>query len=92
MSYFDVNLLANNQDFMNRSVACAATEQIPDPFNWALAHRFEIAAAPGFGADYASALAADPPVQFPGRDESVISDGELLGSVQAVRAAEIAPG
>jgi hypothetical protein len=43
-----------------------------------------MAAQPGFGDAYASALAADPPVERPGNDPGVITDGMILGAVQSL--------
>jgi hypothetical protein len=82
MSYYDGFALASDQDFVNRCGMCAATEGLG--FEWGIQNRYEIAAAPGFSDSYASALVSG--VENPGRDESVISDGELLGAVQAVAA------
>jgi hypothetical protein len=82
MAYYEVHLLANDQDFMNRAVACAAVEGMDDPLQWATSNRYEIAAAPGFGDKYASALVRETP--YPGRDQAVIADPELLASVRAV--------
>lgn len=86
MAYYDIFLLGNDQDFMNRNWACAETEGVPDAMQWALDHRVTLAATPGFGDKYASALVAE--VENPGRDQSVISDGDILSAVQALLIAE----
>ena len=85
MAYSDQALLSVDHDFVNRLGASAAVE-VPledpmTPLDWAVRHSWQIAAAPGFADDYASALAAG--VQRPGNDESVISDAELRSAVQA---------
>ena len=86
MAYSDQALLSVDQDFVNRLAACAAVE-VPDidpnvgPVGWAVRSSWQIAAAPGFADDYASAIAAG--VERPGNDQSVISDDELRSAVQA---------
>lgn len=85
MSYYEVNLLANDQEFMARIVACAATENIPDAFQWGTDQRYAVAGAPGFGAAYSSALLNNVP--NPGRDEAVISDPQILARVNELKGA-----
>lgn len=88
MGYSDVAALAADNDFALRTTACYASETLADdstdPPSWQAAHSWDMAAQPGFGDAYASALAADPPVQRPGNDPSVISDAMILGAVQAI--------
>jgi hypothetical protein len=83
MAYYDLSLLTQDQDFRMRCVACASTEGIPGPEPWVWEPLWELCSAPGFADAYASALAADPPVEFPGRDQSVIGDSQILAAVQA---------
>lgn len=83
MAYFDVSLLASDLDFRSRVAACHATEtpgDSADSYQWAADHGLDIAAQPGFGEAYASALAAEVP--NPGSDPSVISDAQILSAVQ----------
>ena len=82
MAYSDISLLAADQDFANRTAACAATEHVADPWQWVNYHRWAMAATPGFGDQYASALAAE--VERPGWDPAVISDAEILSAVQTI--------
>lgn len=82
MAYWDLNLLAQDADFYQRTVACAASEQIPEPDFWAQTHRWQVCAAPGFSDAYASAIAGG--VTDPGRDPAVISDAQILAQVQAL--------
>jgi hypothetical protein len=82
MAYADISLLAADSDFTMRVSACAATESIDDPYNWASLHSWDMAAMPGFGDKYASAIAAN--VERPGWDASVISDAEILSAVQSL--------
>ena len=82
MAYYDVALLRQDAQFRQRVSACYATER-PDseyPDSWAASHAWDMAAQPGFGDAYASALAAEVP--NPGADPSVISDAQILSAVQ----------
>lgn len=87
MAFHDVALLAADGGFSNRVAACYATEALEleaadDPVAWAFAHRWQVAAQPGFGDAYASALAGGVP--DPGTDPAVIADAQILGAVQAI--------
>jgi hypothetical protein len=87
MAYWDVATLSADQDFAQRCMAAYATETLgdaaaADPAAWWAAHAWDMAAAPGFGDAYASALASDTP--HPGRDEAVIPDSAILAAVQAL--------
>jgi hypothetical protein len=88
MSYSDVALLSYDTDFTNRVAACyatetlAITEAVPAPYQWASDHAWDMAAQPGFGDAYASAVEASVP--RPGNDPSVISDAQILGGVQSL--------
>jgi hypothetical protein len=86
MAYSDQALLAQDIDFALRTAAAASTEGLvpvgTQATLWAADHIWRLSAAPGFAADYASALAAGIP--RPGNDESVISDAELLSAIQAL--------
>jgi len=86
MAYFDVAALSADLDFRDRVTACYVTETPTDnePVNWMGDHIWQIASAPTFGDKYASAIAGG--VDHPGRDQSVIADGEILSAVQAVLA------
>lgn len=85
--YNDVALLAADAGFSQRVTACYAAETLDDaaaddPVAWAQRNRWQIAAQPGFGDAYASALAGG--VEHPGTDPAVISDAMILGAVQAI--------
>jgi len=84
MAYWDVASLAGDDQFLRRVKACASVEQVPDPEFWAVAHIWQIAAQPGFGDAYASALVSGVPE--PGKDPSVISDSQILSAVQLLAA------
>jgi hypothetical protein len=81
MSYNTINTCANDQPFQGRLTAAAAAEGADDPAAAAFQLRWPVAAASDIEAAYASALAAGNP--NPGGDESVITDGMILSSVQA---------
>jgi hypothetical protein len=70
-------------DLTSRVAASAAQEGRPDPRNWAADNMLILAASPGWSEAWASALAGDPPNEFPGRDGGVITDGMILSAVQA---------
>jgi hypothetical protein len=94
MSYHDVFKLTGDADFNGRVAACFAVETLDnpnalDPWSWAGQHSWDMAAQPGFGDAYASAVAGG--VENPGADPSVISDAQLLSGVQLVVAGEL-PG
>jgi hypothetical protein len=83
MAFSDVALLASDPDFTQRVAACAAIEKVlGDPSAWASGQRWAMAAMPGFGDAYASALASG--VERPGWDAAVITDAQILSAVQAI--------
>ena len=82
MAYSDVALLSADNDFIMRTRAAVAQEGNADPVGWSYAHVWAMASAPGFGDQYASALAANIP--RPGNDQSVISDAQILSAVQSI--------
>jgi hypothetical protein len=88
MTYASTAALSQDTDFTMRVTACYTTEspQTEFPQTWAENKRWAIAAQPGFGDAYASALASN--VTRPGLDESVITDAQILGAVQLLITAE----
>jgi hypothetical protein len=84
MSYISQAALSGDADFLNRIASCAAVEapKTHQPLQWAKDHIWWIAASPGFAAAYESAVIAEVP--NPGRDPAVISDGQILSSVQGI--------
>lgn len=83
MSYYTINVCANDQAFLGRLTACSAQEDVPpDPMTAAYAMRFAVASKSDIEAAYASALAANNP--NPGGDEAVITDGMILSAVQSL--------
>ena len=90
MAYSDIAALQQDADFARRTTAAYATETLGtggvDPASWQAMHAWDMAAQPGFGDAYASALAADPPVERPGNDPGVITDGMILSAIQGIMA------
>lgn len=85
MSYWDISLMAQNQDLINRVQAAAAQEQPDNPWTWTAEHMLNVAAAPGWDAAWASALASGN--ETPGQDPAVISDSMILTQVQTLTGA-----
>ena len=83
MAYIDVAQMQSDGDLAARGTACLASEGEPNPSGVWFELSWQIVAAPGWGDKWASAVAGG--VERPGRDQSVISDGDLLAQVQAVR-------
>jgi hypothetical protein len=82
VAYYDVFLLTQDSDFQGRVAACYATEEGQEnPNAWTFEHLWVLAAEPGFGDAYASALASGN--ERPGKDPAVITDGMILSAVQA---------
>ena len=89
MAFSDVAALRDDTDFSLRTQACVAIESLGDdefvdPGSWQGQHAWQMAAQPGFGEAYASALVADPPIERPGNDQSVISDAQITSAVQTI--------
>lgn len=96
MSYLNQAEIASNFAMTNRVAQCATQEGIPDADSWTNGHRREWAAAPGWDAAWASALASHPPeppdpenptvapAYDPGADEAVITDQMILSQVQSM--------
>ena len=86
MSYFDIAQMSADYELTSRVVACAAQENEPDPRQWASDNMLVLAASPGWGEAWASAVAGGN--ENPGRDDAVITDGMILSAVQASLGAE----
>jgi hypothetical protein len=84
MSYTAQAALAYDGEFLNRVTACASVE-VPhshQPVQWARDHIWWVSAAPGFADAYEYALLNENPE--PGKDPSVITDAQILATVQAL--------
>ena len=79
--YLAIANAASSASLQARVTACAAQEHAPgDPVQWTWDNRWQWAAAPGWGAAFASAEAAGN--EDPGADPAVITDAQILGQVQ----------
>lgn len=81
-----IALLSKDNDLQQRVTAAAALQRIPDPSFWAMSHTWDYAARSTWGSKYQHAI--DTFVQHPGRDDSVITDSDILSAVQEIRAKE----
>ena len=85
MTYATIASITESPSLFRRIKACAAEQKVMKPYQeWVWDHLWDLAAAPGWAAKWASALASDNP--DPGADESVITDGDLLAAVQSQKA------
>jgi hypothetical protein len=92
-SYFAISEIAGSASMMERMRA-AATQQaqlggaplIRDPIGWVDANRYIWASSPTWGEKWDSALAGHPadPDYDPGADAAVITDADILSTVQAL--------
>jgi hypothetical protein len=86
MAYQDIADMAVSSSLRRRVAASAAQEDatITDPDDWTAVNRYKWAAAPGWDAAWASAVAGNNP--DPGSDPGVITDGMILSQVQTLLA------
>lgn len=82
MSYLTQSKLAFDAVLADRVTACAASERVSDPAAFAVTHRWELSAQPGWVDAYASAIAGGD--QSPGANEGAITDGMILAAVQSI--------
>jgi len=87
MAYYDLSQLADDEDFKDRIGAAAQSEGLIGIGSgaveqWTADYRWTLAASPGFADAYASAVVNFNP--RPGRDPAVISDAQILSSIQAL--------
>lgn len=87
-TYLAIADAAGSYSLQRRVTSCAAQQHVPgDPEHWTVTNRYLWAAAPGWGAAWASALAAHPEDGYdPGGDPAVITDAMILTQVQAMLA------
>lgn len=81
-TYLAVWKVSESPSLRARINACGSKEGIPEVEGWTFSHRWEYAAAPGWGAAFASAEAAGN--TDPGASEDVITDAMVLSQVQAM--------
>lgn len=89
MSYSTQSLLAHDIDILDRATSCAATQGLPNPFQWVGDNQWALSASPGWDEAYAYALNVG--TERPGWQETVISDGMILSAVQLLIAAQAVP-
>lgn len=84
-----------NDHFMQERMNAAVTQQHhldndlvfpPDPLAWVMNNRYVWAASPSWGEKWHSAFVSHPDDDNyePGKDSSVITDGDILATVQAM--------
>jgi hypothetical protein len=92
--YLTIATIANDGHMQERLRAAAAQQahlgsapSITDPLPWVDANRYVWAASPTWGEKWAYAEAThDEPDYAPGRDASVITDSDIVATVQALGA------
>jgi hypothetical protein len=91
MAYADIASMQESASLRRRLHAGAAEEGKPNVENWVAIRIWQIVGSPGWGAAWAYAVAAHPPVPDPdnpphpydpGADEGVITDGMILAVIQ----------
>jgi hypothetical protein len=92
-SYLGIASIANDLD-MNERMRAAASQQvhlgevslITDPMSWVATNRYLWASSPTWAEkwDYALAANLDNPDYEPGKDPAVITDDDILATVQAL--------
>lgn len=90
-AYLAISEIANDEHMTERLRACATQEThlnnstfIVDPISWVYENRYVWAASPEWGAKWESAKVThvDDEGYEPGRDAAVITDGDILATVQ----------
>lgn len=89
MSYLTQSIIADDPYMRLRIASCAAQQGCAedrgiDPDAWTLEWRRDWAAAPGWDAAWESSQAQNPPLESPGSDPGVITDGQILSQVQSM--------
>jgi len=94
-AYLTIGTIAND-GYMQERMRAAATQQahagsvpsIEDPLTWVVDNRYLWASSPTWAEkwDYATNTHPDDPNYLPGRDSSVITDADILSTVQALGA------
>jgi hypothetical protein len=97
MSYQSIAEMTQSSGLRNRLTACAAQEfknagqPTKEPGNWVNDNIWIICAAAGWGAQWESGQAAYPGLADVGEREDVITDGDILASIQPMVLAEVLP-
>ena len=80
MSYKVQADLAEDGQLSRRVIACAATQNIENPEQWAHTNRWPLSSQDGWVDAYAAAV--DAGVERPGGDENAITDAMILDAVR----------
>ncbi len=92
-SYVAISQIARDFWMNERLNACATQQQvlgnapgITEPLTWVSDNRYIWAASPGWGEKWDYTLASHPnePEYAPGKDPAVITDADILATVQAL--------
>jgi hypothetical protein len=90
-AYLTISEIALDQDMVERVTACAAQQKargapIDYPPNWTQENRYTWASSPSWGEkyDYAKLTHEDDPDYRPGADPAVITDADILSTVQVM--------
>lgn len=81
--YLTISTIAADQNMRQRVAACAAQEGEVTPEHWSFNNSYRWAASPGWAEAWESAVAGNNPA--PGADPAVITDGQILSTVQLLR-------
>lgn len=85
-SYLSIAAIAGDPWMLERIRACAAQQQIPEVETWSYDLRYAWASSPSWGEKWDYALAVHPEEEYqPGKDAAVITDGDVLATVQALK-------
>lgn len=92
--YLAISAIANDGYMQERVRACAVQQthlgnvSFPDPVAWVQENRYVWAASPGWADswDYALQTNWNDPVYQPGHDATVITDAQILATIQALGA------
>ena len=81
--YATISVIASDPALRARVAGCAATEDEAVPENWAYVNAYAYAASPGWASKWEAAKVAGK--TNIGGDTSVITDGDILSTVQQLR-------
>lgn len=87
--YWSIALVQQDGDLQRRIIACASKEGIPDPEYWTMSHSWDYASQPGWGEKYQYAMDTANP--SPGKDDAVITDADILTTVQLLKTEDPVP-
>jgi hypothetical protein len=91
-SYLAISQIANDGQMQERLRSCATQQAhlgnvtVDDPLAWVMDNRYLWASSPGWGEkwDFARQTHWDDPSYQPGHDPAVITDADILATVQGL--------